>query len=140
MLGWCSDHPGPVSTIPENVRFDNEKRSPSQELPDALDHPLGLGVGQFGVNGQGNRLLGRRLAGREIALAMPQVGETLLHVQRHRIVDLVANLLLAEVRLDLVAARHTDHKLVVYVAVAGHFVGELDDALTPCPSPRGRGD
>ena len=53
-----------------------------QESPDRGHHPLGLLVGQLGIDRQGEGLAGRGFARGEIARAMAEIGETLLQVQR----------------------------------------------------------
>ena len=89
---------------------------------------LGCWSDKLGIDRQGQGLAGRPLALGEVALAVAEIGEALLHVQRDRIVDFVADLLLFQIRLQLVAARHADDELVVDVAVAGHFVRQLHQA------------
>src|SRR5690606_12236531 len=61
---------------------------------------------------------GRIAAGRIAARRITEIGEALLAVQRHRVVDLRADVLRRKMRAQLVPAADADYVLIKYVSSA----------------------
>src|SRR5579864_5393605 len=90
-------------------------RGPEPRVRELRDgrHDLFLLAGrQLAVDGNRERLLCRSLSVRKISAAMAEVGKAGLQMERHRIVDLVADAPLVEMALQRVAPRCADHELV----------------------------
>src|SRR5690242_6679141 len=86
---------------------------------EGLDHAadvLDLIGRYFSVDRQRQRFLGEPLTDREIALPVAEVLEADLKVQGQGIVDLGSDAVLLEVRLECVALRGHDAKLIIDVA------------------------
>src|SRR5262249_46427708 len=90
---------------------------------------LGLLVGELGVHREREDLVRHALGHWEIALAVAQELGRLLQVDRHRVVDLRADALRAEILAHRVALapRHADRVGVEHVAVPGRDL-RRDDA------------
>ena len=68
---------------------------------------------QLGISGKRQQLTAGAFRFRKIAFVIVQFVETLLPMERHRIIDLCPDAFGLEVSLKLVSIRHTDHKLIV---------------------------
>src|SRR5262249_33590280 len=88
------------------------RRVVSDEFSDRVHDRLLLFDGQLGVD-RNRQALGRCPFGNgEIAAAVAKVRKTGLQMKRHRIVDLISDLLSIEMRLEAVAAAHSDDELM----------------------------
>src|SRR5690349_9658058 len=83
------------------------------ERGDGIHHVLQLGFAQLRVDGQRDGLRGGGFGVRAVARLVAEIREAGLQVQRHRVVDLRADALLAQVGLELVALGDADDVLVV---------------------------
>jgi hypothetical protein len=93
---------------------------------DSADNRAEHLLSQFRVDGQGQRLRGRRLAAREISHPVTPIGETLLQVQRDRVVDLAPDVALLEVGHQLITPGNADDELVVDVPPIAGVMGQYD--------------
>src|SRR5262245_18206972 len=96
--------------------WSGSPRSPHialDELCDRRDDRLLLLRRQLAVNRDGEALVGGPLRLRERAAPVAEVGEARLQVERHRVIDLVADPLLIEMAFQRVALRRPDDELVV---------------------------
>ena len=62
-----------------------------QKLPDAVDHIVQLRLCELRIDRQRQSFLGRGFAAREVACFVPKIGEALLHVHGHRVVNFRSN-------------------------------------------------
>src|SRR3954462_10217959 len=88
------------------------RASPSEEGAHPRNDLAELRVTQLGEDLQGEHLGRGALALRALALAVAQVGEARLEVQRERVVDRGADPARLEERLQLVPAGHANRVLV----------------------------
>ena len=101
-------------------------QSPAVEACDRIDDVLQLPLLEFRVDRQRQRLAGRLGRFRAVLGLVAEVGKAFLHMQRHGVIDLRADALLAKVGTELVPIRDPDHILIVDVAVA-RTSGRCDD-------------
>ena len=88
--------------------------------------------------GSARRLLRGALGFGQVALLVPEVGEALLQVQRHGVVDLGADACGHEVLAQLVPVARADHVLIVDVAHALGGTRRLDRLARDRPARKAR--
>ncbi len=84
-----------------------------------------LRIGEFGINRQGQGLFCGGFALGEIARAVAEIRKTLLPMQRDGVVDFRAYVLPLQMLEQRITTVDAEDELVVNVAVARHFIGEL---------------
>src|SRR6185312_8517696 len=100
--------------------------SASVEIRYAAHHILQLHFGELGEDGQCERLARRALGLWEVPLAMLQVFEAFLQVQRHGVVDLGADAAGHEVLAQQIAVAYADDVLIEDVPHTLHHPRRLD--------------
>ena len=82
------------------------------ELRDGRHHPLLLRKGQLAVDRNRQALVGRALGVGKVAAPVAEIRKARLQVERHRIVDLVADALAVQVPLERIALGRPDDELI----------------------------
>ena len=101
---------------------------------DALDDVLQLLGLQLREHRQRERLGCRLLGGGEIPRCIAKIGEAFLPMQRYRIVDLGADIVLRKIGPECIAARDTQHVLVPDVTNSRRSVWQTNTLHEPCAS------
>src|SRR5689334_10853878 len=96
-------------------------RSADGEFGNGVNDGLLLIHRELRVDRNREALVRGALGRRKISATIAQILETGLQVERHRIVNLVANLFAIEMRFQAVAIGHADHKLIEDMAPSGRF-------------------
>src|ERR1019366_5809882 len=116
---------------PPRKRRNTTRRAdlPAVELGDGGHYALEFVVAQFGEDRQRQRISRSGFRLRQVSRLVSQIGEALLQMQRHRIVDFVADSALGEEGPQFIAVERAHYVLVIDVLGLGTRLQQADRSM-----------